>query len=120
MMKTSYSNGDPTQTTLGAVRFLLNVKAAASMAHLTAWVTQVLNASADELPNEDGTVPLRLAAGSLLMVRSLLQAISLPVFQVGRVVDIEPDARQADTFIVSAQLFYIDNTHPDCYLSHPG
>ncbi len=114
-MKTSYSNGDPTQTTFGAVSFVLNVQSAKSMAHLTAWVTQVLNASADELPNEDGTVPFRLAAASLLMVRSLLQAIRLPVFQVGRVVDIESDARQADAFIVSAQLPFLDNTHPDCY-----
>ena len=85
------------------------------MAHSTAWLTQVLNASVDELPNEDDSVSFRLAAGSLLMVRSLLQAIGLPVFETGRVVDIQADARHADSFIVSAQLPYIDNTHPDCY-----
>jgi hypothetical protein len=50
------------------------------MALSTAWLTPVLNASVDESPNENGSVPFKLGEGCLLMVRSLLQAISLCTF----------------------------------------
>lgn len=98
-----------------AVGFVLNCHSEASSANLADWLTQMRSASLFDVPNEDADLSLRLAASSLLIVRSLLQAISLPVFQIGRVVDIEPDARQADAFLVSAQLPFLDNTHPDCY-----
>ena len=97
------------------VRFVLNIQPAADAANWRAWLTQVLNVSADELPAEEGSVSLRLAEGSLLMVRSLLEAIKWPVFQLGQLVDIQPDPRHTEAFIVSAQLPYLDNTHPDCY-----
>jgi cyanophycin synthetase len=97
------------------VRFVLNIQPAAAAANWRAWLTQVLNVSADELPAEEGSVSLRLAEGSLLMVRSLLEAIKWPVFQLGQLVDIQPDPRHTEAFIVSAQLPYLDNTDPDCY-----
>ena len=97
------------------VRFVLNCHSDVSHAHLSDWLSQVLNAVIEELPDENEALSQRLALDSLLMVRSLLQAIGLPVFKVGRVVDIQADARHADSFIVSAKLPYLYNTHPDCY-----
>jgi cyanophycin synthetase len=97
------------------VGYVLNCHADTPNAHLSDWLAQVLSASTLEMPDEGDALSSRLAAGSLLMVRTLLQAIGVPVFEAGRVVDVQVDARHVDSFIVSAQLPYIDNTHPDCY-----
>jgi cyanophycin synthetase len=98
-----------------AVSFILNCRSVPPSAYLSDWLNQILNATTVEVQNEGDALSHRLAVGSLLMVRSLLQAIGVPVFKLGMVEDIQADIRYADSFIIKALQPVINNIHPDCY-----
>jgi cyanophycin synthetase len=106
----------PHLTTEMDVRFMISMNAEGTVStHQAYWLMQIFAASHNELLQPNSPESWKFAVGSLLMVRSLLQSIGLPVFQAGRVVDMEQDGQSVDAFIVSAKLPYLDNTHPDCY-----
>ena len=101
-----------------SVRFALSCSSVVQNTHLSDWLIEVFGASQDELPDEVGSGPYRLAVGCLLVVRYLQQAIRLPIFDAGQVLDVslfDTDDPSTGQCIVKAELPQLDNTHPDVY-----
>jgi cyanophycin synthetase len=101
-----------------SVRFALSCSSVVQNTHLSDWLLEVFGASQDELPDEVGSGPYRLAVGGLLLVRYLQQAIRLPIFDAGQVLDVslvDTDDLSTGRYIVHAELPQLDNTHPDVY-----
>ncbi len=106
------------QTPVLSVRFALSCSSVVQNTHLSDWLIEVFGASQDELPDEVGSGPYRLAVGCLLVVRYLQQAIRLPIFDAGQVLDVslvDTDDLSTGQYIVHAELPLLDNTHPDVY-----
>jgi cyanophycin synthetase len=101
--------------------FVLTSPSGVAHAHLPEWLAQVFGASPEELPSSESPASYRLALGIMLVVRYLLQAIKVPVFQAGRVLSVLPLGSDAPVVavcivnIVNAELPLLDQIHPDCY-----
>lgn len=101
-----------------SVRFAQNCPSVVQRTHLLDWLIEVFGASQDELPDEVSSGPYRLAVGCLLVVRYLQQAIRLPIFDAGKVLDVsldDTDDLSTGPYIVKAELPQLDNTHHDVY-----
>jgi cyanophycin synthetase len=100
------------------VSFKLFFKSNVPIDFLRGWFSRVFDSSSNELPDMAQGEAYRLAVGSLLLVKYLQQAIRLPIFDAGQVVEVSPaetDDHITSPYIVHAELPYLDNTHPDCY-----
>lgn len=81
--------------------------------NLDDWIFKIFEGFQEELL--EGHSQHRAASSCLLVVRALLNAIKLPIFQTGKLLNLEQDVNAPGSIVVSAQLPFLENTHPDCY-----
>lgn len=89
---------------------------------LSAWLTDVMHASESELPGADTPPDAMAAQASLLVLRSVLQAVRVPVFVPGQVLQVQrvpagagPATAQGMTVHVHARVPRVDHVHSEVY-----